>query len=446
MAIIYTYPKLSNPDGTELIVVSDPSDQNNTKLVAISTIASLVPSSAGGTVTSVALDFNPATGDTGLRLAGGASAQTINTFGTFEVGGKLNADHGGTGQDAYDKGDILYYDATASQLEILTIGNPGDVLTVAAGIPSWAAAGGGGTGTVTSVGTTNAMGVSSGITFVTNPVPITGAGTVDLSFTGAVGDMWYANSVSEVKLLNIGTSTPYAPTGSVINQVLAVDASDPVNPVPSWTTKEILIQNGGADVEAATNTINFTGAGVVASTTGAGTVEVAIEGGGGGGGNMAFSPINVAACDSEMMLNQAVLYLTIAEHDMTIANCTVWGTQSGGSGNIEVAVYRWGGGWGTGVMMGQSGSTVCGYGPTDLTLSASEPENLTVTAGEWIIVGMVDTTEEANWFSASHPGFPDKMFGQVDTLSFPGQLPATTPLFSSEDWAAGEQKFALTLW
>ena len=69
MAIIYTYPKLSNPDGTELIVVSDPSDQNNTKLVAISTIASLVPSSAGGTVTSVALDFSPATGDTGLRLA-----------------------------------------------------------------------------------------------------------------------------------------------------------------------------------------------------------------------------------------------------------------------------------------------------------------------------------------------------------------------------------------
>jgi hypothetical protein len=139
-----------------------------------------------------------------------------------------------------------------------------------------------GAGTVTSVGATNAMGVSSGITFVTNPVPITGAGTVDLSFSGAIGDMWFASTASELKLLNIGTSTS-TPTGSVINQVLAVDASDPINPIPGWTTKEITIQDENVDIETATTLIDFTGAGVTATNTGAGLVKVNIPGGGGGG-------------------------------------------------------------------------------------------------------------------------------------------------------------------
>ena len=47
MAIIYTYPKLSNPQGNELIVVSDVNNRNSTRLITIASIASLIPTSGG---------------------------------------------------------------------------------------------------------------------------------------------------------------------------------------------------------------------------------------------------------------------------------------------------------------------------------------------------------------------------------------------------------------
>jgi len=47
MAIIYTYPKLTNPLGNELIVVSDVNNKNATRLITIASIASLVPGGDG---------------------------------------------------------------------------------------------------------------------------------------------------------------------------------------------------------------------------------------------------------------------------------------------------------------------------------------------------------------------------------------------------------------
>ena len=341
MAIIYTYSKVI-PTLQDSVVITDASDNNYTKTALLSDVVSLATNTtydltsiqnvndsdikltgsdatvdivklvagtdisivdsgsnitinstgSAGTVTSVKLDLAPgATGDTGLRLAAGASDQTINTSGSFDVGGTLFATHGGTGLVTadYTNGDILYYDSTTSteQLIPLKAASDGDVLTLAGGFPTWAAGAVG----VTSVGTSNAMGATSGITFVASTNPIVTTGTIDLSFSGAIGDMWFAETVSSVQLLHIGTSTTTA-TGSVINQVLAVDPSG-VNDVPAWTTKEITIQKAGVDVETATSIINFTGAGVTASSTGAGAVEVDIPGGGGGGvheGSGTFRP------------------------------------------------------------------------------------------------------------------------------------------------------------
>tara|TARA_R110002110_G_scaffold234638_1_gene450668 strand:+ start:227 stop:1501 length:1275 start_codon:yes stop_codon:yes gene_type:complete len=145
MAIIYTYPRLTNPDGTELVVVSETSNQNATRLIALSDIAALVPSTAGGTITSVTVDFASNAIDTGLRLYSGVTftdvRQTYNAgAATFEVGGTLNANFGGTGQNTYTKGDMLYYqELQPEKLEILNIGFAGEVLTVGAisGIPEW---------------------------------------------------------------------------------------------------------------------------------------------------------------------------------------------------------------------------------------------------------------------------------------------------------------------
>jgi len=47
MAIIYTYPKVTVPQGNELIVVSDVNNKNATRLITIADIASLIPNSAG---------------------------------------------------------------------------------------------------------------------------------------------------------------------------------------------------------------------------------------------------------------------------------------------------------------------------------------------------------------------------------------------------------------
>ena len=84
--------------------------------------------------------------------AGGANTFLHNTgsgttswdavaLGTADVSGVLTYDKGGTAQSSYATGDILYASA-ANTLSKLSVGSTGQVLTVAAGKPSWAAASG----------------------------------------------------------------------------------------------------------------------------------------------------------------------------------------------------------------------------------------------------------------------------------------------------------------
>lgn len=440
MAIIYTYPLKATPILTDSVVITDSADDNKTKITSLQALFTAgLPGT--GTVTSVKLDFDSTNGtDTGLRLwDGGAfidTSQTITTTGSFEVGGVLFKTHGGTGHNAYSVGNILYDNGHPTRLEQLSIGLPGEVLTVNGGgtLPEWVAPG---TGTVTNVGATNAIG--AGIEFKSNPgAGITTTGTLDLSYSGSFGDILYADTPTSLAKLPAG----------IQGQVLSMDLSIPLIPTPYW--KDPLAVSNQSIIPAIskdTLSFDFVGAGVVATSAVPGKVTVTIPGGGGGGGgNMAFSPVNVAACEQMMNMNQAILYLTIAEHDMTISKCTVWGAADGPIGNIEVGVWRWNAGWGTGAIMGGSPNTLCGYGPTDLSMIPFEPGNLTVTAGEWLIVGLVDNSEEATWFSVSTHGQNNRMFGQVDIASFPGILPENTPDLEEEGWFQSDQRFALTLW
>jgi hypothetical protein len=95
------------------------------------------------------------------------------TTGAVTLAGTLGATSGGTGQSTYTTGDILYASAT-NTLSKLTAGSNGYVLTLAAGVPTWAAS----TGGVTSF--------SAGTTGFTPSTATTGA--ITLSGTLAVAN------------------------------------------------------------------------------------------------------------------------------------------------------------------------------------------------------------------------------------------------------------------
>ena len=105
------------------LIISDTSDGSGTvKYIEVSQLQTAI---GGGTVTSIDVSG----GTTGLTTSGGP----VTTNGTITIGGTLQADNGGTGQSSYTQGDILYYDATATQLEKLAIGTSGQILAVSSG-------------------------------------------------------------------------------------------------------------------------------------------------------------------------------------------------------------------------------------------------------------------------------------------------------------------------
>jgi hypothetical protein len=141
--------------------------------------------SGSGTVTSVALSV-----PTFLSVSG----SPITSSGTLAVtlsGTALPAINGGTGQTGYTIGDTLYASSTTA-LSKLGIGSTGQVLTIAAGIPSWATPSSPGTGTVTSVG----LSVPASSIFGATGTPVTTSGTLGLTVTGTSGAVPYFDTTS----------------------------------------------------------------------------------------------------------------------------------------------------------------------------------------------------------------------------------------------------------
>ena len=112
----------------------------NAKVLSVSntltftgTDASSVAFGAGGTVAYTNVG----------TLSSLVSVGTITT-GTWNASA-IGAVYGGTGQTSYATGDIIYASAT-NTLSKLTAGTDGNVLTLASGVPSWAAPTGASTG------------------------------------------------------------------------------------------------------------------------------------------------------------------------------------------------------------------------------------------------------------------------------------------------------------
>lgn len=160
-----------------------------------------------------------------LRIPAGGGAPSfgaIDVSATAAIVGTLGAGNGGTGQNSWTTGDLLYSSAT-NTLAKRAIGSANQVLIVSGGLPTWGqvslTAGvtgtlpiaNGGTG-LTAVGSANTVLRSNGsaalwgqvvlTTDVSGTLPAGNGGTGLASY--AVGDLVYANSTTSLTKLALG--------------------------------------------------------------------------------------------------------------------------------------------------------------------------------------------------------------------------------------------------
>lgn len=138
----------------------------NTNLTA----SSLVYSDGSYQLGSITLGSNLSLSGATLDTIQGIQTSSSPTFASLTLSSPLSYANGGTGQNSYAAGDIIYASAT-NTLSKLTIGTAGQVLMVSGGVPAWAAS----AGVIAVNGTANQIDSS------------TVSGTVTLSFPSASG-------------------------------------------------------------------------------------------------------------------------------------------------------------------------------------------------------------------------------------------------------------------
>jgi hypothetical protein len=262
------------------------------------------------------------TGYTTANLSGSINLAT-------QVTGTLPIANGGTSITTYTTGDILYASAT-NTLSKLAAGTNGNVLTLAGGVPSWAAAGGSSTLAITDFTATSGQttfsvsytvglveGVyrngiklgtadytaSNGTTIVLN----TGATTGDLIQVVAFSAVSLANVVSTISFGSTGLTPSTATNGAVtVSGTLAV--ANGGTGASSLTANNVLLGNGTSAVQA-----------VAPSTTGNvltsnGTTWTSAPAGGGfpAGTRMSFQQTSAPTGwtkDTTAAINDAILRL-----------------------------------------------------------------------------------------------------------------------------------------
>ena len=195
--------------------------------------AGTLPVAAGGT---------GATTLTGYVYGNGTGAFTASTTIPFSsVTGTVPTTQGGTGLISYTTGDIIYASAT-NTLAKLSIGSSGQVLTVAAGIPSWS--------TLSSAAVTSFQTSLSGLTPSTaTSGAVTLAGTLGPTSGGTglttytQGDLVYASGTNTLgKLADVATGN------ALISGGVGADPSWGKIGLTTHVSGTLPIANGGTNI------------------------------------------------------------------------------------------------------------------------------------------------------------------------------------------------------
>jgi hypothetical protein len=195
---------------------------------------------------------NLASGELAINITDGKLYYKDNSSAVQVIGWKTTpTTAGGTGLTTYATGDLIYASAT-NTLSKLAAGTNGQVLTLAGGVPTWAANTGGVTSFQTSL---------SGLTPSTSSTgAITLAGTLGLGSGGtgfttyATGDLIYASATNTLSKRGIGSN----------GQVLTV-----VGGIPTWAASTGGVTSFQTSLSGLTPNTSSTGAITLAGTLGA---------------------------------------------------------------------------------------------------------------------------------------------------------------------------------
>jgi hypothetical protein len=249
----------------------------NANNVAITggTISSLgtalaVPSGGTGATTLTGLVYGNGTS----AMTAASAAQVVSVIGSTAVTNATNATNAVSATTATNiagglSGSVPYQTA-AGATSLLPKGTDGQVLSLAAGIPSWISVSG--AGTVTSV---DGSGGTTGLSLTGGP--ITASGTLTLGGTLAVANGGTGSTTAANALTALGAYPASNPSGFGTGTVTSVTGTAPVvssgGNTPAISMAAANTTTDGYLTSTDWNTFNGKGAGTVTSVGGTGTVN-----------------------------------------------------------------------------------------------------------------------------------------------------------------------------